>query len=129
MSNASAAYDAIVAATKNFEATWGDAAGTAALYTESGQVLPPNSDAVVGRQAIRAFFQSLLEAGITAVTLATTEVEGFGDTAYEVGRYTLGGEGGQVLDQGKYVVIWKQEDGKWKLHRDIFATNLPAPQP
>ena len=32
-------------------------------------------------------------------------VEGTSHTAHEVGRYTLQGEGGQVLDMGKYVVI------------------------
>ena len=54
------------------------------------------------------------------------ETTGCGETAYEVGKYTLLGRGGQTLDSGKYVVIWRQEDGQWKLHRDIFNTSLPA---
>ena len=29
---------------------------------------------------------------------------------------------------GKYVVVWrKAEDGTWKLHVDIFNTNVPTP--
>jgi uncharacterized protein (TIGR02246 family) len=128
MTSSTAAHDAIVAANERFMATWGDAAGIAALYTESGQLLPPNSDFVVGRQALQAFFQGLMNMGIKAVKIETAEVEGYGDTAFEVGRYTLEGEGGQVFDQGKYIVIWKQEAGQWKLHRDIFASSLPAPK-
>jgi hypothetical protein len=31
-----------------------------------------------------------------------------------------------VLDQGKYIVIWKREKGQWKLHRDIFNSSVPA---
>ena len=69
-----------------------------------------------------------MDMGIKTVKLETTEVEGYGDTACEVGRYTLEGEGGQVLDQGKFLVIWKQEAGQWKLHRDMINTSMPAPE-
>ncbi len=105
----------------------GDAAGVAALYTEGGQLLPPNADTMAGKGAIQAFWQGAMDMGIQSAQLEIVEVEGHGDTANEVSRYTLCGEGGQVLDQGKYIVIWKREAGKWKLHRDIFNSSLPAP--
>jgi uncharacterized protein (TIGR02246 family) len=122
--------DAIAAANENFMAAVkkGDAAALAALYTENGQVLPPNSDFVTGKDAIQAFWQAILDMGIKEAKLEIVEVEGHGDTAIEVSKYTLHGEGGQELDQGKYIVIWKQEEGQWKLHRDIFNTSLPAPE-
>jgi uncharacterized protein (TIGR02246 family) len=106
----------------------GDAAGMADLYTEDGQVLPPNSDFVRGKEAIQAFWQSLMDMGIRKAKLDIVEVEEQDDLAVEVSKYTLKGEGGQVFDQGKYIVIWKQEDGHWKLHRDIFNSSLAAPQ-
>jgi ketosteroid isomerase-like protein len=31
------------------------------------------------------------------------------------------------MDRGKYIVVWKDEGGKWKLHRDIWNSSLPAP--
>jgi len=62
------------------------------------------------------------------VKLEIIEVEGHGDTAIEVGKYTLSGEAGQVLDRGKYIIIFKQVDGQWKLHRDIFNSSMPAPE-
>jgi uncharacterized protein (TIGR02246 family) len=122
--------DAIATANENFMAAakQGDAAALAALYTENGQVLPPNSDFVTGKEAIQAFWQAIRDTGIKAATLETVEVEGHGDTATEVGKYTLHGEEGQQLDKGKYIVIWKQEEGQWKLHRDIFNTSMPAPE-
>jgi ketosteroid isomerase-like protein len=64
--------------------------------------------------------------GLTAVKLETVEVEGHGNTANEVGKYSLQGAGGQVLDTGKYVVIWQQEAGQWKIHRDIWNSSRPA---
>lgn len=108
-------------------ASRGDATAMAALYTEDGQVLPPNSDAVSGRPAIQSFWQGAIQMGIKAVRLETIEVEGHGSTANEVGKFTLQGEGGLVVDTGKYVVIWKQEAGQWKLHRDIWNSSRPAP--
>jgi uncharacterized protein (TIGR02246 family) len=100
-----------------------DAAGLASLYTEDGQLLPPGGETAHGWEAIRAFWQAAIDSGISAARLEVAEVEDHGDTAIEVSRYTLLGAGEQVLDQGKYIVIWKQERGQWKLHRDIFNSN------
>jgi uncharacterized protein (TIGR02246 family) len=119
---------AIAAPIEQFTAAFrrGDAAATAAVYTEDAQVLPPNSEIVSGRQAIQTLWQGAMDMGIKAVNLETVEVEGHGHTAHEVGKYTLQGMEGQVLDTGKYVVIWKQEAGQWQLHRDIWNSSRPA---
>jgi uncharacterized protein (TIGR02246 family) len=105
----------------------GDAAGLATLYTAGGQVFAPHSEIVAGHDAIRTFWQGAMDAGLTDATLDTVEVERTGETAVEVGRYTLRAKGGQVADAGKYVVVWKREGGGWKLHRDIWNTSQPAP--
>jgi ketosteroid isomerase-like protein len=120
---------AIEAGNKQFLAALsrGDGAGMAAVYGTNAQVFPPNSDVVSGRQAIQKFWQDAVDSGVKGATLTTLEAEGQGDTAYEVGKYTLTGEAGKVLDTGKYVTIWKREQGQWKLHRDIWNTNTPAP--
>ena len=119
----------ILACNKHFMDAFGrgDAASLANLYTVGGQLLPPNSEVVAGRDAIRTFWQGALDAGLTEARLDTVEVDGTGETAVEVGRYTLRGKGGQVADTGKYVVVWKREGDGWKLHRDIWNTNRPAP--
>ena len=106
----------------------GDAAAVANLYTVGGQLLPPNSEVVSGHDAIRAFWQGAMDLGLTEAVLDTVEIDGSGDTAMEVGKYTLRFAGGQVADFGKYVVIWKAEAGAWKLHRDIWNTSQPAPK-
>ena len=123
------AHRAIVEANERFMAAFnsGDAAALAALYTEEGQLLPPNSGFVSGREAIQGFWQAVMDMGIKGARLETGEVEAHGDTIVEVSTFKLLGEGGQVLDEGKYIVIWKQEGGGWKLHRDIFNSSLPAP--
>ncbi len=104
----------------------GDAEGLASLYTDEGQVLSTGNDVITGKAGIQVFWQALVEMGIKSAKLETLELNEYTDTAVEVGKYTLGGEDDQVLDQGKYIVIWRQEDGQWKLHRDIFNTSIPA---
>jgi uncharacterized protein (TIGR02246 family) len=121
--------DAIVAANEQFMARFRqrDAAGMAALYTEDGQVMPPNADFVTGREGIQAFWQALMDMGIQEALIETGEVEDHGDTLVEVSTFTLQGEAGAELDRGKYIVIWKRVDGEWKLHRDIFNSSMPPP--
>jgi ketosteroid isomerase-like protein len=65
-----------------------------------------------------------MDMGIKTVRLETVEAEEHGNTAIDIGKYTLSGEAGNVMDRGKYIVILKQEGGQWKLHRDIFNSSL-----
>ena len=102
-----------------------DAAATAGVYTTDGQLLPADSDVVRGRAAIQAFWQAGFDLGLREAVLEAVELEDHGETAIEVGRYTIKAEGGAVAEQGKYIVIWKNKDG-WQLHRDIWTTNQPA---
>lgn len=105
----------------------GDAAGLAAMYGTGAQVFPPNSDIVSGAPAIQQFWQGVMDSGIKSAKLTTLDVTVRGDLASEVGKYEMSGADGKVLDSGKYVVVWKRERGRWKLHRDIWNTSMPAP--
>jgi uncharacterized protein (TIGR02246 family) len=102
-----------------------DAAAVAALYTDGGQLLPPNSEVVRGQEAIREFWQGAMTRGLTGATLDTVDVDASGETAVEVGRYRLTA-GDAEADHGKYIVVWKNVDGRWKLHRDIWNTSKGA---
>lgn len=117
--------DEILAANGKFMASFekGDAAGIAALYTRDGQLLPPNSDVVTGRDSIEAFWKAVMGKGIKAVKLETVEIVGQADSAIEFGEYTLIGED-QVIDSGKYSVVWRPDEGVMRLHRDIWNSNM-----
>ena len=127
----SATYDAIQSGNANFMAAFqrGEAAGVAACYTADGQLLPPNSAPMSGTTNIAAFWQGAMSLGIKEAKLETQSVEERGDLAVEVGQYTLTiqPEGAAAMtDVGKYVVVWKDDGGAWKLHIDIWNTNNPA---
>ncbi|HXY41983.1 MAG TPA: SgcJ/EcaC family oxidoreductase [Vicinamibacteria bacterium] len=120
---------AISAANKRFSeaVAKGDADAVAALYTRTARALPPNGEPVQGREAILKMWQGMLSTGIRDAVLTSTEAAAMGDTAWEEGTYVVKTPDGQVADRGKYVVVWKKEDGGWKLHRDIWNSNQPLP--
>jgi len=109
----------------------GDATALANLYTEDGQILPQGEDFYTGKEAIRKFFANALENKKITTTLKTVEVGGMGKTAYEVGKYeyTTLVEDVKTISKGKYIVIWKQVEGKWLMHRDIWNDNPPLQKP
>ncbi len=102
----------------------GDGAAAAACYTNRGQLLPTGSDFITGAEAIAAFWQAGIDGGLNAVKLTTLEVESQRGTAQEIGTYETLDADGNVIDHGKYVVIWKKRDNAWKLHRDIWNTSV-----
>ena len=120
------ARPAIEAANKQFIAAVakGDAAALAGMYTAAGVAFPPNGEPTKGRAAIQKMWQGVIASGIKGATLTTSEVETHGDTAYEVGNYEMKVDGGKVVDRGKYIVIWKREQGQWRLHRDIWNSSM-----
>lgn len=67
--------------------------------------------------------------GIRDIKLTMDEVTGGNEIVAETGIYEVFADKGQAIDKGKYIVIWKEENGKWKMHRDIWNTDMPAPPP
>ena len=55
--------------------------------------------------------------------------EGHGDTAHELEAIAFFDANGAKIDEAKAIVIWKKVGEEWKLHRDMFSSNLPPPAP
>jgi len=100
-----------------------DGPGLGAVYTTDAQIFPPNGASRRGKAAVQAFWQGALGMGIAAADLETVEFEEQGDAAWEVGKGALKAKDGQIIDEVKYIVIWKCEKGVWKWHRDIWNSN------
>lgn len=119
----------IATSLEQFQAAYssGDAAALASLYTEDAAVLPPDAERIDGREDIQAMWQSFMDAGVADLELETVELRPHGDSASEVGTFTItapDGQGGRVTVGGKYIVLWREgEDGVWRLHRDIWNDN------
>ncbi len=96
-------------------------------YTNDARLFPANSEILDGKAAIGKFWNATREMGIVKVNFETTTAQKFGDLAIEEGKYSLFVKGDQMVDQGKYIVTWKQEGGKWKVFRDIWNASTPPP--
>lgn len=105
----------------------GDAEALSMFYTIDAKLFPANGELVVGREAIKAFIGEDLTAASPEIIFETISAEGYGDMAIEEGRYKVL-VGSHEVGKGKYIVKWKKEDGKWKLHRDIWNSDLPVVQ-
>lgn len=93
------------------------------LYTNDASLLPPGAGEQKGTQAIRDFWMGAMQMGVAQAKLTTTEAEEHGDTATEIGNFVLSSSTGELIDQGKYLVIWKRQGDRWLLHRDIWNSN------
>ena len=87
--------------------------------------MPSNMPAFSGTAAITNFGSILYKMGIKNAKLETVNVWGGKDLVVEEGSSNIFDDKGAVVDKGKYIKIWKQEDGKWKLFRDIFNSDMP----
>jgi uncharacterized protein (TIGR02246 family) len=120
---------AIDESSRRFEDAYnrGDAAGAARLfYTSDAVILPPGAEMIRGREKIAEFWAAAArapETGVKRLEVSTLELEPLGDAAYEIGHATLTLVGGQRVTP-RYVVVWKQEDGIWGRHVDIWNLHI-----
>lgn len=104
----------------------GDAAALTALYTDKATVLPPGTDLVTGHAAIQAFWDGAIKSGLKVKSLDIVSVQRMGEGAREIGRVKAeapGPDKQMVAVEGKYVVVWRQVKGAWKLEADIWNLN------
>ena len=102
-----------------------DSVGLANLFTSDGKMMMPGSPSIVGRSAIASTVAMFMKMNIKRQA-KTIDVWGNGDLLVEEGTASLLDQKGVELDHAKYLVIWKMEDGQWKLFRDMWNTDLVA---
>jgi ketosteroid isomerase-like protein len=91
--------------------------------------MPGGTPKICGREGIARFFAGAKKMGMASFKLTTVEVTGGKELVSEEGSYEISGADGKALDKGKYIVNWIQEDGQWKIYRDIWNTDMPPPPP
>lgn len=113
---------------RNYEDRWskGYADEVAEFYTEDAIFFAPGAAPFVGHEDISALVQSLIDSGISEVSLIADEIEvnGRGRTAYIIGHYDLFVDGVSV-GQGPFLLLMKSIKNEWKIYRDIFNSSQP----
>lgn len=101
-----------------------DAGRVASIYGEDGMLLPPNADVIQGIEAIATFWKGMMDIEAT-LQLTNQETHADGKLGYRLGTFKVFAKDGAVLDQGKYLEIWKRDDDQWWMTRDIWNSSLP----
>lgn len=104
-----------------------DIAACLALFTADAQILPEHGPIVTGREGIEQFLKDQM----TPVALYNTETEMTlvrNDMAIEQGHYRVRDvRRGSDIEEGKYLHVWRNVGGDWKIYRIIYNTDVAPP--
>lgn len=94
-------------------------------YAEDCCIMAPNAPSLCGPDAAAKFFKIAYEQlGLRGGRFITTQVYGL-DEEYvvEEGLWQSVDSKGIVMDDGKFLVLWKKTPKGWKMYRDSFSSN------
>jgi ketosteroid isomerase-like protein len=109
--------------TEQFRA--GDSVALASHYWPDAELLFANSEPIKGRDILLTW-GAMTHMGVKDFTFSTTDITGDESFIIETGKYEMKDGKGTLVDKGKYVVVWQNRNGEWKLYRDIGNTSMPA---
>ena len=101
----------------------GDTSIIASVYAEDAVILPPDTNMIRGKKAIKEFWGAAMESGVKEANLTTLELSGGGEYVHEMGTCVLKiqPKGGKPTEQNvKYVVVWRRTADGWRINWDIW---------
>ncbi len=103
-----------------------DSVALANCYASDAKFMNPNGKAVEGKPAIQKTFGMWFKDDTSTIKLNLVELWGNETNLTAENAWTMYDKDGKVLDDGKSLEVYKMEDGKWKLYRDCYNSNMPA---
>lgn len=103
----------------------GDSTTIDSMFTADARSLPPGAEAAVGMAAIHALTVDYIKAGITDFREETVSIYGTAAYVVDEGTYVMTYGTPPITERGKYLNIWKQVDGGWKIQTNIWNVSAP----
>lgn len=104
-----------------------DATAVSKLYASDGAMMAPGAPIAQSQPALEKAWSGLMKTPGFGLTFKADQimVASGGDMALDRGTYELSLDGpqGPTKDVGKYVVVWRNIDGQWKVAADIFNSD------
>ena len=94
----------------------GDSIALGNMYMKNAEIIP----STIGRENITKAFGGYIRHGITGSSFKTNYLWGNDKLLVEDGTGTWSYENGEVADSGRYLLVWKKDDGEWKILRDTW---------
>ena len=107
----------------------GDVAAIDSMFAPDATSYPPGADAVRGLPALHAFTVEYLKAELTEFREETTDFYGNAEYVVDAGTYVVTYGPDNVTERGKYLNVWQQVNGSWKIKANMWNTDAPAPAP
>ena len=103
-------------------------------YADDAAFLVPNQPIIVGKQAIREWFEARIATPGYTATISPTKiaVSTAGDMAYELCTFAASAQaadGRTVKSIGKHLVTWEKRDGRWRVTAEAISTDSPPSPP
>lgn len=102
-----------------------DSVALANCYATDAKFMPPNMIAMEGKDNILKGFGQMFKGDTSTIKLNLVELWGDENMVAAENAWTISDKDGKVLDEGKSIEVYKMEDGKWKMLRDCFNSNMP----
>jgi uncharacterized protein (TIGR02246 family) len=93
------------------------------LYTEDAKIMGSGHPSFTGKENIIKSLDGFIRDKITGSDFTTLDVWGNDEYCTEEGIGTFSHEDGKVVSRGKYLLVWKKVDGKWKIFRDMYNSD------
>ena len=94
----------------------GDSVALGGMYMINAEIIP----STVGRENIIKAFGSMIRDSITGSRFKTTQLWGDDQLLVEDGTGTWYHTNGTAVGSGRYLLVWKKDDGEWKILRDTW---------
>jgi ketosteroid isomerase-like protein len=92
-------------------------------FSAEAVYMAPNMEAMIGKDAIRNFANAIPD---LRVKFSIVEIMGSSQYAYLRGAYELKTPSDSLVDNGKFLSIWKKgPENIWLLTHDMFSSDLP----
>lgn len=95
----------------------GDSMALASHYASDAAILLSKREPIKGKDILSAWGR-MLRAGTEDITFQTIDLTGCNDFLIETGYIVTKGNENNI-NKSKYLVVWKKQNGEWKLYRDM----------
>jgi len=111
-----------------------DADASASFYAENAVLQGAGMPQINGKANILALYKTFFanpDLKELRGTPSSAMISASGDLAYEVGvnRIVMRSPKGDLLDAGKFLIVWKHERGDWYVASLSFTSDAAAPAP
>ena len=102
----------------------GDVAGLVLTYSADAEILPPDEPAIAGAEAIEEFWKGY-GPGQVRIELGEVESQRIGEYWFREGAYKALFPAEGETRVGKFIELWKKENGNWLMYRQMWNRNAP----